>query len=1494
MSFDAGTRCWYPSDAHGWIAAEVTQSSVSADGSHHLELALSDGEVVQIDTKESLADLERLSNITAQESTTNNKPVRLPVLRNPPILESIDDLTALSYLNEPAVLHAIKERYANHNIYTYSGIVLIAANPFAKVDELYSQDMITKYATAGSNKHELEPHLFAIADEAYSKMINENKNQTIVVSGESGAGKTVSAKYIMRYFASIEPEVSHNTSSGEQVRMTEIEEKILATNPILEAFGNAKTTRNDNSSRFGKYLEILFNAKSQIIGARIRTYLLERSRLVFQPEAERNYHVFYQLLAGVPTETREKLHLTQDATGFNYMNQGGNDTTIKDVDDGAEFQKTKEALSMIGFDDKTQDGIFQILAALLHIGNIEIVKTRNDASLSSEEVNLQTACELLGVDSFGFAKWMVKKQITTRSEKIVSNLNHTQALVARDSVAQFLYSALFEMIVDKINTTLNSDTANEDIKSFIGVLDIYGFEHFERNSFEQFCINYANEKLQQEFNQHVFKLEQEEYVRENIEWSFIEFNDNQPCIDLIENKIGILSLLDEESRLPAGSDETWAEKLYQSFDKPPTNTVFAKPRFGQTKFVVSHYAHDVTYDVEGFIEKNRDTVSDGQYEVLKATTNETLKHILDSLTEKQELLKEKKAEEAKTNGPVRRNIQRKPTLGSMFKESLVELMQTIESTNVHYIRCIKPNSEKVSWGFDNLLVLSQLRACGILETIRISCAGFPSRWTFAEFIERFYFLSEESEWRPIMENASAEDPALITFTTNVLQKLIEDEQKYQVGKSKIFFKAGMLAYLEKIRTAKLAKICVVIQKNIRGLHYRREYLKIAQSIRKCQSVSRGRLVRDRVDFELKTRAAIVIQTILRSHQQMSYYTSVLRSSILLQSLLRRRLAVLEVERIKRENACTKIQTIVRSHMSKTYYTQLRISSITIQSHIRKGLAQKQFAILKEEFYATDPEKQRIQDNFISYMEKLLVVMESDNTILSKLNDYERNGIQSILDSIPNYHQTQNELTLKKKQLDINVDEIKKLVSDYNLRKDGSKMDIKAFEKFDLSANENGNLNAELSELHEGINTIKTILNRTTSINSENKKEMLGLGILSSVHSSPKIGFDEMHELSMILGDVNIINQEFSIILRGLNDIIRKDNSLVGSSVLANITNTVLESFFKIGKYSDADTFTKENVSAIFEIFSTFRREDLVSLGMFWVSNIYHIYANVVAIRQGESGNREAALSKVEAEYRTLLVHCYHAWLKRVTQTVSHQYMISRNILGSPSASVSISVEDNTTEGLMRVLAYLDELYQIVNKCDFSASVTRGIISNILDSVDVCCCNDILNKFPELSWKVGVNIDKSTTIFCDWIDKFDQLALDRNECLPLLKQMSKLLQLRISNNYDLQFVMEVCYSLNTAQINAVLKKYKPSKYESPISADVLNYLSNNIKRSSNASGRISEPLAFSDDVKNLTDPFAIAKKEPMATIETTTVPQVESVAELVDTAPMVFRIITMAQ
>ena len=927
MSFEVGTRCWYPHKELGWIGAEVIKNEFN-DGKYHLELQLEDDEIVSVDTKD----------------LNNDKDQSLPLLRNPPILEATEDLTSLSYLNEPAVLHAIKQRYSQLNIYTYSGIVLIATNPFDRVDQLYTQDMIQAYA--GKRRGELEPHLFAIAEEAYRLMKNDKQNQTIVVSGESGAGKTVSAKYIMRYFASVEEE--NSATVQHQVEMSETEQKILATNPIMEAFGNAKTTRNDNSSRFGKYLEILFDKDTSIIGARIRTYLLERSRLVYQPPIERNYHIFYQLMAGLPAQTKEELHLT-DASDYFYMNQGG-DTKINGIDDAKEYKITVDALTLVGITKETQHQIFKILAALLHIGNIEIKKTRNDASLSADEPNLKLACELLGIDAYNFAKWVTKKQIITRSEKIVSNLNYNQALVAKDSVAKFIYSALFDWLVENINTVLCNPAVNDQISSFIGVLDIYGFEHFEKNSFEQFCINYANEKLQQEFNQHVFKLEQEEYVKEEIEWSFIEFNDNQPCIDLIENKLGILSLLDEESRLPAGSDESWTQKLYQTLDKSPTNKVFSKPRFGQTKFIVSHYALDVAYDVEGFIEKNRDTVSDGHLEVLKASTNETLINILEGLEKAAKKLEEAKKLEleqagSKKPGPIR-TVNRKPTLGSMFKQSLIELMNTINSTNVHYIRCIKPNADKEAWQFDNLMVLSQLRACGVLETIRISCAGFPSRWTFEEFVLRYYILIPHEQWDLIFKKKETTEEDIISVVKMILDATVKDKSKYQIGNTKIFFKAGMLAYLEKLRSNKMHNSIVMIQKKIRAKYYRKQYLQISQAIKYLQNNIKGFIIRQRVNDEMKVNCATLLQAAYRGHSIRANVFSVLRTITNLQKKIRKELKQRQLKQEHEYNAAVTIQSKVRTFEPRSRFLRTKKDTVVVQSLIRRRAAQRKLKQLK--------------------------------------------------------------------------------------------------------------------------------------------------------------------------------------------------------------------------------------------------------------------------------------------------------------------------------------------------------------------------------------------------------------------------------------------------------------------------------------------------------------------------------------------------------------------
>ncbi|KAF9362537.1 Myosin type-2 heavy chain 1, partial [Mortierella sp. NVP85] len=609
MSLNAyvtGTKCWFEDDKEGWISADLSTKDVTDDG-----------KVTMTFVDESGKDHVFTSTLAKIQESGNEI---LPPMRNPPLLEGTEDLTNLSYLNEPSVLNNIRTRYSHCLIYTYSGIVLIAANPFARVN-LYGPDVIQAYS--GKRRGELEPHLFAIAEDAYRCMIRDGTNQTIVVSGESGAGKTVSAKFIMRYFATADDKERGDVST--KTGMSETEEQILATNPIMEAFGNAKTTRNDNSSRFGKFTEIQFDKDRTIIGAKIRTYLLERSRLVYQPESERNYHIFYQLVAGAPSSEKKELDL-QSIEQFHYMRQG-NTPTINGVDDVAEFEITQRALSKIGISVQAQWDIFRLLAALLHIGNIQITG-RNDSVIADDDPSLIIATKVLGISLPEFKKWLIKKQIITRSEKIVSNLKPDQSLIVRDSVAKYIYSALFDWLVNVVNSSLSNEEVATRVQSFIGVLDIYGFEHFKKNSFEQFCINYANEKLQQEFNQHVFKLEQEEYIREKIDWKFIDFSDNQPCIEMIEGKLGVLSLLDEESRMPAGTDQGWCNKLFTQLGTEKHKKWFTKPRFSNSAFTISHYAHDVTYDCEGFLEKNRDTLPDELLNLIKNSDNEFLEEIL--------------------------------------------------------------------------------------------------------------------------------------------------------------------------------------------------------------------------------------------------------------------------------------------------------------------------------------------------------------------------------------------------------------------------------------------------------------------------------------------------------------------------------------------------------------------------------------------------------------------------------------------------------------------------------------------------------------------------------------------------------------------------------------------------------------------------------------------------------------------------------------------------
>lgn len=965
-NYDVGTRAWQPDKNEGWVASEVI--SKKADGNKIiLDFQLENGETKTI-------------TVTAEAVQSGNDP-SLPPLMNPTMLEASDDLTNLSHLNEPAVLQAIRLRYLQKEIYTYSGIVLIATNPFARVDALYVPGMVQVYA--GKQRATQAPHLFAIAEEAFTDMLRSGKNQTIVVSGESGAGKTVSAKYIMRYFATRESPDNPGGRAKKGEAMSETEKQILATNPIMEAFGNAKTTRNDNSSRFGKYIEIMFDKATNIIGAKIRTYLLERSRLVFQPLKERNYHIFYQLIAGANDKQRQELGLLP-IDQFDYMNQG-NCPTIDGVDDKAEFIATMKSLKTIGVDESQQEDILKLLASLLHLGNVKITASRNDSVLAPTEPSLEKACTMLGINATEFARWIVKKQLVTRGEKITSNLTQAQAIVVRDSVAKFIYSSLFDWLVDVINQSLATEEVLNRLISFIGVLDIYGFEHFAKNSFEQFCINYANEKLQQEFNQHVFKLEQEEYLKEQIDWTFIDFSDNQPCIDLIEGKMGILSLLDEESRLPMGSDEQFATKLHHSF--ATKHDFYKKPRFGKSAFTVCHYAVHVTYESDGFIEKNRDTVPDEHMAVLKASSNKFLLKVLDAAS----AVREKDLASASSNAVkpaagrrIGVAVNRKPTLGGIFRSSLIELMNTINNTDVHYIRCIKPNEAKEAWKFEGPMVLSQLRACGVLETVRISCAGYPTRWTYEEFALRYYMLVPSTQWTSeIRQMANA-------ILTKALGSgtATKGMDKYQLGLTKIFFRAGMLAFLENLRTNKLNECAIMIQKNLRAKYYRRKFLDARKSIIQLQSLARAYQARKQAQDMRTVKAATTIQRVWRGQKQRKVFLKTRKDIIMAQAAMKGYLRRKYIMETRVGNAALVIQRSWRSRRAIKSWRAYRKKVVLIQSLWRGKQARREYKKVREEARDLKQISYKLENKVVELTQALGTMKQKNKDLVSQVENYE--------------------------------------------------------------------------------------------------------------------------------------------------------------------------------------------------------------------------------------------------------------------------------------------------------------------------------------------------------------------------------------------------------------------------------------------------------------------------------------------------------------------------
>ncbi|GAM27231.1 hypothetical protein SAMD00019534_104060 [Acytostelium subglobosum LB1] len=789
----------------------------------------------------------------------------------------------------------------------------------------------------------LPPHVYGIAEASYREMLNSQKNQSILVSGESGAGKTESTKFLLQYFAAMGEKMGQ--SKQEALDNNNIESQVIKSTPILEAFGNAKTSRNDNSSRFGKFIQIHFDkTKGTIVGANLDTYLLEKSRIVRPPQHERSYHIFYQFLAGVGDDIRSKLVVTSNPTDFVFLSQS-ECHTIDDIDDGQVFLKTQKALKVMGFTDDDQMGVWKVLAAILHCGNIQFAEKEENVSAIVDEYTLEstqhsyspliTMAELLGCKIDQLKNTLLTRIIKAGNETYTLPMTVQQSKEAKDSLAMYLYSRLFDWIVHRINICI--DKKKKDYL-FIGILDIYGFESFETNSFEQFTINYANEKLQNQFNHQIFKLEQQEYTKEKIDWSYIKFNDNQDCIDLIEKKpLGILSIMDEETQFPKATPVTLTTKLTSNHHNKTKH--FEKPRFSNVHFTIDHYAGKVDYDTTLFLEKNKDFIIPEQVMALQASSWEFFRKLVTTIGGS---ATKGPAPSASAGGKSLKFL----SVTSQFKESLNHLMTTINSTNPHYIRCIKPNTQKQPDNFSDMMVLQQLRCGGVIEQLRISRSGYPGRLPYENFFKRYKVLAS----RLVNAQTSALDMTKEPRKgSEVLMRLLSiDGTKVQLGLTKIFFRSGIIANLEIMRGNLMRASAIMIQKYWKGFVCKKRYVAIQHAAKHLQSLVRRATSKQIYIGLLEDQSSLVLQTAIRSTLAARDYQDTLVSATKLQGLFRVCTSGEMLEQLRIERASEILQSYVRMAKEAEHLHLLNKACLKAQTRWRGKMARKEYTKLKIE------------------------------------------------------------------------------------------------------------------------------------------------------------------------------------------------------------------------------------------------------------------------------------------------------------------------------------------------------------------------------------------------------------------------------------------------------------------------------------------------------------------------------------------------------------------
>ncbi|XP_054113306.1 unconventional myosin-VIIb isoform X2 [Callithrix jacchus] len=815
---------------------------------------------------------------------------------HPNSVQGVDDMIRLGDLNEAGMVHNLLIRYQQHKIYTYTGSILVAVNPF-QVLPLYTLEQVQLYYSR--HMGELPPHVFAIANNCYFNMKKNKRDQCCIISGESGAGKTETTKLILQFLATI---------SGQH---SWIEQQVLEANPILEAFGNAKTIHNDNSSRFGKYIDIYFNPSGVIEGARIEQFLLEKSRVCRQALEERNYHIFYCMLMGMSAEDKQLLSLGTPSE-YHYLTMG-NCTSCEGLNDTKDYAHIRSAMKILQFSDSENWDLSKLLAAILHLGNVGFTASvfeNLDSSDLMETPAFPTVMKLLEVQHQELQDCLIKHTILIRGEFVTRPLNIAQAADRRDAFVKGIYGHLFLWIVKKINAAIFTPPAQDpkNVRRAVGLLDIFGFENFKNNSFEQLCINFANEHLQQFFVQHVFTMEQEEYHSENISWDYIHYTDNRPTLDLLALKpMSVISLLDEESRFPKGTDLTMLQKLNSVHTN---NKAFLQPKnIHDARFGIAHFAGEVYYQAEGFLEKNRDVLSTDILTLVYSSKNKFLREIFN--LELAETKLGHTIRQAKAGNHLFKSAdstKRPSTLAGQFKQSLDQLMKILTNCQPYFIRCIKPNEYKKPLLFDRELCLRQLRYSGMMETVRIRKSGFPIRYTFQEFSQRFGVLLPSAVRMQLRDKFRQ-------MTLSITDMWLQTDKDWKVGKTKIFLKDHQDTLLEVQRSQGLDRAALHIQKVLRGYRYRKEFLR-------------------------QRRAAVTLQAWWRGYCNRRNFKLILVGFERLQAMVRSQLLARQYQAMRQR--MVQLQALCRGYLVRQQVQAKRKAVVVLQAHARGMAARRNF------------------------------------------------------------------------------------------------------------------------------------------------------------------------------------------------------------------------------------------------------------------------------------------------------------------------------------------------------------------------------------------------------------------------------------------------------------------------------------------------------------------------------------------------------------------------